>query len=195
VQELLDMLKERMPALVSELIPDRLGAGEVQRVLQQLLKERVSIRNLAVILETLSDYAGSSRDPEVLTEYVRLALGRQIVADYVDSEGRLTVITLDPRIEERVAGSLQTTTTGVIPVLPPPYLSKLVENTATLVQQAASQGLSPVFLVSPRIRPYLRKLLEKLFKGSTVLSYGEIAGELELRTLGTVENPDAKPAQ
>ncbi len=194
VQELLDLLKERMPALVSELIPDRLGAGDVQRVLQLLLREKVSIRNLGLILETLSDYASTSRDPEVLCEYVRLALGRQIVADYADQDGNLTVITLDPRIEERVAGSLQTTTTGVIPVLPPPYLSKLVENSTRLVQQAAAMGLTPVFLVSPRIRPYLRKLLEKLFKGVVVLSYGEIAGELELKTLGTVENPDAKPA-
>jgi len=192
VQELLDMLKERMPALMNELVPDKLSVGDVQRVLQHLLREKVSIRNLAVVLETLGDYCATSKDPEVLAEYVRLALGRQIIEEYLDAQGRLTVITLDPRIEDRVASSLQNTTTGIIPVLAPQYLGKLVENATKLVQHMVAQGYTPIFLVSPRIRPYLRKVLEKLFKGVVVLSYGEINSEVELKTFGIVENPEAK---
>lgn len=191
VQELLEMIKAKLPAIVTELVPDRLSVGEVQRVLQLLLKEKVSIRNLPAIFETLADYASTSKDPEVLTEYVRISLGRQIVGDYVDEDGRLTVLTIDPRIEERVAQSLQTTTTGTIPVLPPQYLRDFVARCTALVQQMVSQGFTPVYLVSPRIRPYLRKVLDKIFPGIVMLSYGEIVGDVEIKTFGMVQNPEA----
>ncbi len=191
VQELIDLAKQKFPAVVSDLIPDRMGVGEVQRVLQLLLREKVSIRNLPVILESLGDHASTTKDPEVLTEYTRIALGRQIVADYVDEQGKLTVLTIDPRVEERVAGSLQTTTTGTIPVLPPQYLRAFIDNCTKKVQLLVSQGFSPVFLVSPRVRPYLRKVLEKIFPGVVLLSYAEIIGEVEIKTFGMVENPEA----
>jgi flagellar biosynthesis protein FlhA len=190
-QELIDMVKGKFPAVVSELVPERLSLGEVQRVLQLLLKEKVSIRNLAAILETLSDYATTSRDPEVLTEYVRIALGRQIIADFVDDDGQLTVLTVDPRIEERVAASLQSTTTGTIPVLPPQYLREFVDRCTRLVQQMVAAGNTPIFLVSPRIRPYLRKVLEKIFPGIAMLSYAELVGEIEIKTFGMVQNPES----
>jgi flagellar biosynthesis protein FlhA len=191
VQELLDLTKQKFPAVVNELVPDRLSIGEVQRVLQLLLKEKVSVRNLPLLLETLADSAGVSRDPEVLAEYARIALGRQIISDYADEEGKLTVLTLDPRIEERVAGSLQTTTTGTIPVLPPDYLRGVVQNCTKGVQQMLAQGYSPVFLVSPRVRPYLRKMLEKVFPGLIMLSYGELVGDVEIKTFGMVPNPES----
>ena len=190
VQELVDMIKAKYPAVVGELIPDRLSIGEAQRCLQLLLREKVSIRNLPVILETLADQSAVTKDPEVLTEYVRISLGRQIVADYVDDNGRLTVITIDPRIEERVASSLQQTTTGTIPVLPPQYLRTFVEHCTKLVQQMVAQGYVPLFLVSPRVRPYLRKILEKIFPGVVMLSYGEIVGDVEIKTFGMVQNPE-----
>jgi flagellar biosynthesis protein FlhA len=190
VQELLDLTKEKFPSIVGDLVPDRVGVGEVQRVLQLLLREKVSIRNLPVILETLGDHAGTSKDPEILAEYVRIALGRQIVADHADEEGRLTVLTIDPRVEEKVAGSLQTTTTGTIPVLPPQYLRAFVDNCTKKVQGMVSQGFTPTFLVSPRVRPYLRKVLEKIFPGVVVLSYAEITSEVEVKTFGMVENPE-----
>jgi len=190
-QELIDMVKGKFPATVSELVPERLSLGEVQRVLQLLLREKVSIRNLTAILETLGDYATTSRDPEVLTEYVRIALGRQILADYVDDEGQLIVVTVDPRIEERVAASLQTTTTGTIPVLPPQYLREFVDRCTRLVQQMVAQGNTPIFLVSPRIRPYLRKVLEKIFPGIAMLSYAELVGDVEIKTFGMVQNPES----
>lgn len=190
VQELCDMVKDKHAAVVGELIPDKLGIGDVQRVLQLLLKEKVAIRNLPAVLETLGDYAATTKDPEVLTEYVRIALGRQIISDYIDDEGRLTVITVDPRIEEKVASSLQQTTTGTIPVLSPQYLRELVTGSTLLVQGIVAQGITPVFLVSPRVRPYLRKVLEKVFPGLVMLSYGEVVGDVEIRTFGTVSNPE-----
>jgi flagellar biosynthesis protein FlhA len=190
VQELLDAAKAKYPAAVGELVPDRLGVGDVQRVLQLLLREKVSIRNLPLILETLADYASTSKDPEVLTEYVRISLGRQIVADFADDEGKLNVITIDPRIEERVAASLQTTTTGTIPVLPPQYLRDFVDRCTKLVQAMVGQGHTPVFLVSPRIRPYLRKVLDRIFPGVVMLSYGELVGDVEVHTFGVVQNTE-----
>jgi flagellar biosynthesis protein FlhA len=190
VQELCDMVKDKHPAVVGDLVPDKLGIGDVQRVLQLLLKEKVTIRNLPVVLETLGDYAATTKDPEVLTEYVRISLGRQIISDYIDDEGRLTVITVDPRIEEKVASSLQQTTTGTIPVLSPQYLRELVSGSTQLVQGMVAQGTTPVFLVSPRVRPYLRKVLEKVFPGLVMLSYGEVVGDVEIRTFGTVSNPE-----
>jgi flagellar biosynthesis protein FlhA len=100
------------------------------------------------------------------------------------------VLTLDPRIEERVAGSLQTTTTGTIPVLPPDYLRGVVQNCTKGVQQMLAQGYSPIFLVSPRVRPYLRKMLEKVFPSLVMLSYGELVGDVEIKTFGMVPNPE-----
>lgn len=191
VQELVDMVKAKDPATVSELVPEKLGIGEIQRVLQLLLKEKVSIRNLGIIFEALADNAATSKDPEVLTEYVRIALGRQIVADYLNEAGVLIVITFDPRIEEKVAGSLQSTTTGTIPVLSPAYLREFVENCSVHVKKMVAQGHTPIFLVSPRVRPYIRKVLEKIIAGVIVLSYGEIVGDVEIKTFGVVENPEA----
>jgi len=190
VQELIDMIKGKYPAVVGDLVPDKLSVGDIQRVLQLLLTEKVSIRNLPVILETLGDNAGLSKDPEVLTEYVRINLGRQIVADYLDDEGKLTVLTVDPRVEEKVASSLQQTTTGTIPVLAPQYLRDLVGACTKHVQAAIAKGLTPIFLVSPRVRPYLRKILAKVFPGLVMLSYGEIVGEIEIRTIATIIDPE-----
>ncbi|MBN2082985.1 flagellar biosynthesis protein FlhA [bacterium] len=190
VQELIDMIKGKYPAVVSDLVPDKLSVGDIQRVLQLLLSEKVSIRNLPVILETLGDNAGLSKDPEILTEYVRINLGRQIIADYLDDEGKLTVLTVDPRVEERVASSLQQTTTGTIPVLAPKYLRELVGSCTRHVQAAIAKGLTPIFLVSPRVRPYLRKILAKVFPGLVMLSYGEIVGEIDIRTIATIMDPE-----
>lgn len=190
VQELIDLVKGKYPAVVNEVVPEKLSVGEVQRVLQLLLREKVSIRNLPVILETLGDNTAVSKDPEVLAEYARIALGRQIIADYTDDEGRLTVITVDPRVEEKVATSLQQTTTGTIPVLPPQYLRDLVTSCTKVVQGMVAQGLTPVFMVSPRVRPYLRKVLDKIIPGLVMLSYGELVGDVEIRTFGTLPNPE-----
>jgi flagellar biosynthesis protein FlhA len=190
VQESIDQVKERSPALVQELIPGRLTVAEVHRVLALLLKEQVSIRNLPTALEVLGDYAGQTKDVELLAEYCRQALARQITETYMDDEGNLIVATLDPRIEEAIAGNLQQTPSGTIPVLRPDYLRRVVENVGEVIQVMTSKGYSPVFLVSPRVRPYFRKIIEKIFPGLAVLSYSEIAGDVRIKTVGVVKNPD-----
>ena len=190
VQDHLDQLKERYPALVQDLVPSRMSVGEVHRVLVLLLREQVSIRNLPTILEVLGDYAAQTKDAEMLAEYCRQALARQITESYTDDEGNLVVATLDPRIEEVIAGNLQQTPTGTIPVLRPDYLRKMVEAVGAVIQLMTGKGYSPVFLVSPRVRPFFRKIIEKIYPGVAVLSYSEIAGDARIKTVGVVKSPD-----
>jgi len=190
VQEHIDELKERYPALVQDLIPGKLSLSELSRVLTLLLREQVSIRNLPTILEALGDFVDQTKDVELLTEYVRQALARQLTESYTDEKNELVVATLDPRIEENIAANLQKTPTGTIPVLRPDYLRKVVENVGEVIQLMTSKGYSPVFLVSPRVRPYFRKIIEKIYPGVAVLSYSEVAGEVIMKTIGVVKNPD-----
>lgn len=190
VKALLDSLKERLPVIVEELIPGKLTLAQVHKVLQLLLKERVSIRNLAVLCETLGDYGGEVKDPEVLCEYCRQALARQITSQYAAVDGSILVSTLDPSVEEKIAGSLQQTPTGSIPVLDQRYLRKLIENTGKQIEKMLQAGSPPLFLVSPRIRPYFRKIIERSFQGVAVLSFSEVTREVQLKTVGFVEAPD-----
>jgi flagellar biosynthesis protein FlhA len=190
VQEHVDELKEHYPALVQDLIPGKLSLSELSRVLALLLREQVSIRNLPTILEALGDFVEQTKDVELLAEFVRQALARQITESYTDESNQLIVATLDPRIEESISANLQKTPTGTIPVLRPDYLRKVVENVGQVIQLMTSKGYSPVFLVSPRVRPYFRKIIEKIYPGVAVLSYSEVAGEVIIKTTGVVKNPD-----
>ncbi len=190
VQEHVDELKEHYPALVQDLIPGKLSLSELSRVLALLLREQVSIRNLPTILEALGDFVEQTKDVELLAEFVRQALARQITESYTDESNQLIVATLDPRIEESISANLQKTPTGTIPVLRPDYLRKVVENVGQVIQLMTSKGYSPVFLVSPRVRPYFRKIIEKIYPGIAVLSYSEVAGEVIIKTTGVVKNPD-----
>ncbi|MEP0814029.1 MAG: flagellar biosynthesis protein FlhA [bacterium] len=192
VKTLLDNLKERFPALVEDLVPGKLSIAQVHKVLQLLLRERVSIKNLAVICEALGDYATEvERNPEILTEYCRQALARQITAQHTGADGVLVVSTLDPAIEERIAANLQQTPSGTVPVLDLKYNKALMENVGKQIEKMVRAGNPPVFLVSPRVRPYFRKLVERTYTGVTVLSYLEVTKDAQLRTVGYVENPDA----
>lgn len=190
VKALLDSLKERLPVIVEELVPGKLSLAQVHKVLQLLLKERVSVRNLAVICETLGDYGGEVKDSEILCEYCRQALARQITSQYAGVDGSMLVSTLDPTVEEKIANSLQQTPTGSIPVLDQRYLKKLVENTGRQIEKMLQAGSPPVFLVSPRIRPYFRKIIERSYQGVAVLSFSEVTREVQLKTVGFVEAPD-----
>lgn len=189
VTEMLDQVKEQYSSLVEDLIPGRMQVSELQKVLQTLLKEKVSVRNLPVILETLSDYVNVTKDYELLTEYVRLSLSRQICSELIDDENNLVVATLDPQIEVMISQNLQQSPSGTIPVLPPPYVRALVDNIGRMIQTMTNQGYLPVFLVSPRIRPYFRKLIERVYTGVSVLSYSEITNDVVLKTIGMVESP------
>lgn len=183
-QELIDVVKEKSPVVVEELIPNVLSLGEVQKVLQNLLRERISIRNLVTILETLADYAPITKDIDVLTEYVRTSLARQICKQYQLSDGTMPVITLNPSLEDTIVNSLQKTETITYPVVSPEIVQKLVENSKKLIEKAVSMNYQPIILCSPRVRIYFRRLVERFFKNIVVLSHSEVLPEVKIKVIG-----------
>ncbi|MGI6648213.1 MAG: flagellar biosynthesis protein FlhA [Bacillota bacterium] len=186
VQTLLDNVKQNYPAVVNELIPDMLSVGEVQKVLANLLRERVPIRDLVTILETLADYARITKDIDVLTEYVRQALGRHISKLFANEDNTLSVITLDPEIEQLIRDSLQTSDYGTFAALEPQQAQKLIQRISQQVEQAVQHGHQPIVLCAPVIRLYLRRLIERVIPNLTVLSYNELDAQIEVQSIGMV---------
>ena len=187
VQTLLNHLKEDYPAVVEELIPGVLTIGEVQAVLQQLLAEGVSIRDLVTIAETLADRGRQAKEPELLTEAVLAALARQITVQHRAPDGKIHAITLHPVLERHLAGSLQQTDNGGALVIEPALMQSLLAEVASQMERAAATGDQPVLLTSSRIRRPLRRLTERSLPALPVLAFNEIASEFEVRAIGTVE--------
>lgn len=183
-QNLLNALKEQSPALVEELVPNLLPLGGVQKVLQNLLRERVSVRDLNTVLETLADYAPRTKDPELLTEYVRAALRRSISKQYQDETGKLPVITLDHRLEETLAAAVQRTDQGSFLSLEPSIAQRMLQALGRAAEDASLQNLTPLVLTNPGLRLPLRKLLEKVLPSLVVMSHNEAEGPI--RTLQVV---------
>ena len=183
-QNLLDMVKEQAPALVEELVPNLLPLGTVQKVLQNLLRERVSIRDLRTILETLADYAPSTKDPELLTEYVRAAMRRAITKQYQDEDGKLPVIVLDHQLEELLSGAVQRTDHGAFLSLEPGLAQRVLAALSRAAEAVSLQNLVPVVLTAPGLRLPLRKLTERVLPSVAVLSHNEVEGPI--RTLKVV---------
>jgi len=186
-QKLLDNLAKTHPKVVEELVPDTLPLGSVQKVLQSLLRERVSIRDLLTICETLADYAPMTKDTAILTEYVRQQLARSIVAALVDEEGRLSVITLAPQVEDFIRESIQKTEQGSFLNLEPNLAQHIIEQTQALVDKVINDGYQPVILTTPVIRRHVRHLLERFMPQVTVLSNNELTGRTQIKSLGSVE--------
>ena len=186
-QKLLDNLAKTHPKVVEELVPDNLSLGSLQKVLQNLLRERVSIRDLLTICETLADYAPLTKDTAILTEYVRQQLARSIVAGLVDEEGKLSVITLGPQVEDFIRESIQKTEQGSFLNLEPNLAQHIIEQTQTVVDQVINDGYQPILLTTPVIRRHVRHLLERFMPQVTVLSNNELTGQTQIRSLGTVE--------
>jgi flagellar biosynthesis protein FlhA len=184
VKTLLDAMRDQYSAVVEELVPDLLTLGEIQKVLQNLLREGVSIRNLVTILETLADNARHTRDPEVLTEQVRQGLARQISSQYA-VDGVIPVITLEPRLEEELLERLEGEGSAHL-IVEPHRAQALIEQLASLLEKAAAQGVQAVCLCSTRLRLPLRKLTERVLPRLTILSYNEIAHEFEVQSFGMV---------
>jgi flagellar biosynthesis protein FlhA len=187
VQALLDGVKAEHPTLVNELVPDLLGIGEVQKVLQHLLGERISIRDLVTILEALADTARMTRDSDVLGERVRQSLGRAISRQNVSFDGRLAVFTLSPAWQQSLAGALQTTDSGSSMLLmDAPSGNKLVQALSREMERVASLGHNPILLCPARLRLALRRFTERSLNALTILSYSEVAPQIEVTTLGVV---------
>ncbi|MFA6448757.1 MAG: flagellar biosynthesis protein FlhA [bacterium] len=186
VQSLIEIVKERNSVVVDELIPNKLELGEVQKVLQNLLRERVSIRNLATILELLADYAAMTKDVNVLTEYVRAGLARQICRQHQMPDGTIPVITIDPRFEDAVLESVHDAGTASYPVLAPEVIEKLSKNLSAMIEKAISLNYQPIVMCSPRVRMYIRRLVERLFPSLVVLSHSEIVPDAKVRSVGMI---------
>ena len=186
VKEMVETVKESNPAVVEELIPELMSYGEVQKILQNLLAEKIPIRNLVTILEVLADNARLTKDFDYLTEVVRQALKRTISRMYATSEGKMTVITFHPKLEQVIADSLQQTQNGKYPVLSPELTNKLFERIGSMIEQFAMSGLEPIILCSSRIRMPLRRLTERFMPNLVILSLNELTPELDVDSLGTV---------
>jgi flagellar biosynthesis protein FlhA len=185
-RKLLDTLKEENAAAVDEVVPEKLGVGEIQRVLQALLREGVSIRDLGTILEAIGDRASMTRDPVILAEYARQALGRTITHGYLDEEKTLRAISLDPTLEQEIAESVTHTGEGEYLAMDPTRAQTLVTSLAGQVDAATGIGLRPVVLCSSRIRRHIRRLIEQALPQLPVVSYNEIVPGIRVETTGVV---------
>jgi len=186
VQTLIDTVKEQSPAVVEELIPHLLSLGDVQKVLQNLLAERVSIRDMTTILEALADSARLAKDPDLLTEFVRQALCRQITAQCQCADGIVRAFTLDPSLEHALAEGIRQTDAGLQLVLEPELAQQILQGTRTQVELMAAMGYQPAALCSPRTRIHYRRLVERMVPTLAVLSYHELAAGVGLETVGMV---------
>lgn len=186
VQNLLDHVKKTHPAVVDELVPALLTVGEVQKVLAGLLRERVPIRDLVTILETLADNARATKDIDMLIEYVRQSLARNIIKQYVDARETLYVITLDPAVEQVIRDSIQYTENGSYVAIDPEKAQQIMNSLTAVVEQVTEKGRQPIILCAPVVRIYFRKLTEKLIPGLAVISYNELEGRINVQSLGVV---------
>ncbi len=183
---LIENVKESYPTLVDELIPSVLSTGDVQKVLSKLLREKISVRDLVTILETLADYGSYTKDPEVLTEYVRQALSRQITQQFTTFGDSLKVITVGPSLEKKIAESVQQSDQGSYLALDPSSSQIIFHRVSEQVSKLIQSGQQPVILTSPTIRMYLRQLLERTMQDIPVLSYSELEPSVEIQSMGVV---------
>lgn len=190
VQVLLDNLKQTHPAVVNELIPSQLTVGHVQRILQNLLAEGVSIRNLAGILEKVSDHAAFTKNPDELSEYARRALGPQITKHYQTDPGSLKAITLDPRLEQQLAQGVRQTPTDLALVVEPKLARHVMETLSRIAQQMLAAGQQPVILCAPHLRLAFRRFFESTFADLAVLSYAEIPARVQVQNAAVIPCPD-----
>ncbi|AEF17346.1 flagellar biosynthesis protein FlhA [Thermoanaerobacterium xylanolyticum LX-11] len=186
VKELLDNIKLSNPALVEEIVPKLLSLGDIEKVLCNLLREEISIRDMVTILETLADYAPTTKDTDVLTEYVRQSLKRAITNKYA-KDGKLQVITLDPEVERSIQNAINQTEHGSYLALPPDSMQKILKAVHNIIKKITIKGEQPIILTAPIIRFYLRKLIEQISKDIVVLSYNELLPNVEVFSVGTVK--------
>ncbi|EWH22432.1 flagellar biosynthesis protein FlhA [Bacillus haynesii] len=188
-KQLIDHLKESYPVLVEEISPNPLSVGDIQKVLAKLLKEKVSIRNLVTIFETLADYGKLTTDSDMLTEYVRQALAKQITAQYAKENETLKVVTCSGRVEKAVAEGIQQTEHGNFLSLEPALSENIIQSVAREIEQLSLRQEVPILLCSPPVRMYVKQLLERYFPDLPVLSYNELEANVEVQSIGVVDIP------
>lgn len=186
VQNLINNVQEANTTLIGELVPKLLSVGEIQKVLQNLLAEGISIRDLITIFETLADYAPTTRDTDVLTEYVRQSLKRAISGKYFPSNEMTSVVTLDPKIEQEIMGSVKQTEQGAYLTLDPERTQNIIQSVGEEVAKLENIGKNPIVITSPIVRMYFKKLTADYYKDLIVVSYNEIDSNVELQSVGMV---------
>ncbi|AKG35210.1 flagellar biosynthesis protein FlhA [Paenibacillus durus] len=183
---LVDNIRESYPVLVDELIPSVLTVGDLQKVLAKLLREKISIRDLVTIFETLADYGTYTKDPDVLTEYVRQSLSRQITQQFSQSGETLKVITVGPTLEKKIAESVQQSEHGSYLALDPVSTQTVYQRLMEQINRLLQSGQQPIVLTSPTIRMYLRQVIERTMQDIPVLSYSELEPNIEIQSVGVV---------
>jgi flagellar biosynthesis protein FlhA len=186
VQVLLDNLKQTHPAVVNELIPGLLNTGQVQRILQNLLAEGISIRNLAGILEKIGDFAAFSKNPDELSEHARRALGSQLAKPYQVENGGLRAITMDPKLEQQLAQGVRQSQNEVTLLIEPRLARHVIESLTKFVQQMLSAGHPPVVLCAPQLRLAFRRYFENTFSDLAVLSYSDIPARVQVQSAAMI---------
>lgn len=183
---LVDNLKENYAVLVDELIPSVLSIGDVQKVLAKLLREKISIRDMVTIFETLADYGTYTKDPDILTEYVRQALSRQITQQFTQQGETMRVITVGPSLEKKIAESVQQSEQGSYLALDPQSTQTVFQKLTEQINRLIQSGQQPIVLTSPTIRMYLRQIIERTMQDIPVLSYSELEPNVEIQSVGVV---------
>ena len=186
VQNLVNNLKEANPALVDELVPKLLGLGDIQKVLQNLLKEGISIRDLLTIFETLADYSATTRDTDILTEYVRQGLKRAISNRFFPPNETTSVVTLDPKLEQTIMGAVKQTEQGAYLNLDPDKTTAIMKSVEQETKKLEDMGKAPIVITSPIVRIYFKRLTEDYYRDLIVISYNEIESNVELQSVGMV---------
>lgn len=186
VKLIIDNIKEKYSAVVEELIPDLMTIGEIQKILQNLLREKVPIKDIVTILESLADNSRNTRDLELLTEYVRFALARTICNQIVDENKTINVITLSPNIEEIISSNIQKSVQGSFPTVDPETTTKILTSIRNTVDSVYFYNNQPVILVSPNIRAVFRKLIEMVFPHIMVISLNEVPNDVQINSEGVV---------
>lgn len=186
VQNLINNIQEANQAVVNELVPKLLSVGEIQKVLQNLLREGISIRDLITIFETLADYAPTTRDTDVLTEYVRQSLKRAISNKYFSDQEMTSVVTLDPKIEQEIMASVKQTEQGSYLAIDPDKTQNIMKSVKEEIDKLENLGKNPIIITSPIVRMYFKKLTRDYYKDLIVISYNEIEANVELQSVGMV---------
>jgi flagellar biosynthesis protein FlhA len=190
VQVLLDNLKQTNPAVVNELIPAQLSIGQVQRILQNLLAEGISIRNLAGILEKVGDYAATTKNPDELSEFARRGLGSQITKPFQGENGALRAITIDPKLEQQLTMGVRQSLSEIALIIEPRLARHVIETLSKFVQQMISTGQQPVVLCAPQLRLAFRRFFENSFSDLAVLSYSEIPARVQIQNAAVIPSAE-----
>jgi len=189
VQELLDNLAKRAPKAVEELVPGAMDLGAVQKVLQNLVREHISVRDLLTVVETLGDYGRTVKDTDQLTEYVRSRMGRTILKPYMDSKGTLPIVTLAPKIDKAFSENLRQTEHGAYLAMDPALAQRIISLINDAAERAVNTDGQPVLLTTPAVRPHMAQLLHRFIPNLPVISQAEIPADVKLQTLAHVDMP------